>query len=414
MGIRRTLHQVQRRAYWPGWKDDVRRFCQRCHECATYHRGTPKRQGLLQVCPVGEPWERIAIDLTGPHPTSRSGHTYILTVIDLFTKWAEALPLRNKEAVTVARALVDVVISRFGVPLQLLSDNGKEFDNLVLKEICRLLEIDKLRTTTYKASTNGAVERLHRTMNSMLGKVVSTNQRDWDQYLPSVMGAYRSSRHESTGFSPNFLMFGRENSMPVDVVMGVPTAEVEHAGSCEQFVDEKVKVMRKAYELAREALGCRAERAKRGYDMRVRPARYRVGEWVYYYCPRRYTGRTPKWQRMYSGPFLVVQVVGPVNVRLQASKRSASFLSHIDKLKHCRGPTPESWLESGGGHEQEVGENEDTADLQFLESLQEEARDEEMQGTEGTAEAPVENGVLGEAGRPVRTKRRPGYLKDFV
>ena len=347
MGVRRTLHQVQRRAYWPGWKEDVRRYCARCPECSTYHRGGPKKQGALRPQLVGEPWERVAIDLTGPHPTSRSGHVYILTVIDLFTKWAEAIPLRNKEAVTVARALMDVVFSRFGVPLQLLSDNGKEFDNIVLKEICRLLEVDKIRTTTYQARTNGGVERLHRTMNSMLAKVVAENQRDWDQHLPHLMGAYRASRHESTGYSPNFLMFGRENLAPLDVILGVPPAEEQHAGSCDAFVDEKLKVMRKAYGLARENLGCRAERAKKGYDMRVKPTRYEVGQWVYYYCPRKYVRRSPKWQRMYTGPFLIVQKVGPVNVRLQASKRSAPFISHVDKLKHCLGPTPSSWLTTG-------------------------------------------------------------------
>src|SRR6185436_1510618 len=169
------------------------------------------------------------------------------------------------------------VFSRFGVPLQLLSDNGKEFDNIVLKEICRLLEVDKIRTPTYQARTNGGVERLHRTMNSMLAKVVSDNQRDWDQHLPHVMGAYRASRHESTGYSPNFLMFGRENFAPLDVVMGVPVGEEAQASSCEEFAEDKVQTMRKPYALARAHLGCRAERAKRGYDTRVRPTKYPLG-----------------------------------------------------------------------------------------------------------------------------------------
>jgi len=413
LGIRKTLHKVQLQAYWPGWQADVRRYCQRCPECATYHRGAPKKQGLLQKCPVGEPWERVAIDLTGPHPTSRSGHVYILTVLDLFTKWAEAIPIRNKEAVTVARALLDVVFSRFGIPLQLLSDNGKEFDNLVMKELCRLLEVDKIRTTVYKASTNGAVERFHRTLNGMLGKVVATNQRNWDEFLPSVMGAYRASIHESTGYSPNFMMLGRENLAPVDVVMGMPVGEERQYGSCDSFVDEKMRVMREAYRLARENLGCRAERAKRGYDMRVRPCRYQVGQWVYYYCPRRYVGRSPKWQRMYSGPFLITQIIGPVNVRLQLSKRANPFIAHIDKLKHCLGPTPNSWL----GTVEEVEENgaeisEEAADAEFARQLEdgETSRDDQLFGEEQSPEAVAE----GTQGRPCRERRRPARLRDFV
>ena len=376
LGIRRTLHQLQMRAYWPGWQTDVKRYLRKCHECVTYHRGPPKKQGLLQAFPVGEPFERVAMDLTGPHPASRSGHVYILTVMDLFTKWAEAIPIRNKEAVTVARALMDVVFARFGVPYQLLSDNGKEFDNHVMKELCRLLEVDKIRTTVYKASTNGAIERFHRTLNSMIGKVVAINQKNWDEFLPSVMGAYRASCHEATGFSPNFLMFGRENTAPLDVVYGTPRGEESHYESYDDFADHKMNIMREAYRIARETLGCSAQRSKRYYDMRVRPGRYQVGQWVYYYCPRRYVGKSPKWQRMYTGPFLITHVLGPVNMRLQASRKSQPFITHVDKLKPCYGPTPVSWLPSENSDQPEsatIGQLESdfildpVADLKLLE-----------------------------------------------
>ena len=170
----------------------------------------------MQRAPVGEPWERLAIDITGPHPRSRNGFTYILTGIDLFTKWAFAFPVRNHEAVTVAHVLVDRVFAVFGIPAQILSDRGAEFESKLMKEICGALDIEKLRTTSYKPSTNGCVERFHRSLNSLLAKVVSNNQRDWDEWLPSVLAAYHASTHESTGYTPNFLMFGREVRVPLD------------------------------------------------------------------------------------------------------------------------------------------------------------------------------------------------------
>ena len=108
-----------------------------------------------------------------------------------------------------------------------------------------------------------------------------------------------------------------------------------------------MQIMRESYRLARDNLGYSAERCKHYYDMRVRPGRYTEGQWVYYYCPRRYVGRSPKWQRMYTGPYLITKVVGPVNVRLQATKRSVPFISHVDKLKPCFGDTPKSWLVTG-------------------------------------------------------------------
>ena len=120
------------------------------------------------------------------------------------------------------RALVEQVFSRDGMPVQILSDQGNEVDSSLMREICRSYGFDKVRTTAYKPSTNGAVERFHRSLNSMLGKVVSDSQRDWVERLRYVMAAYRVSRHEATGFSPNLLVFGREVQAQIDLVFGSP------------------------------------------------------------------------------------------------------------------------------------------------------------------------------------------------
>jgi transposase InsO family protein len=344
LGSHKTREQLQRRAYWHSWSTDVSRFCQCCTECSRYLRGMPKKRGLLQVTKVGDIYDRVSIDLTGPHVTSKSGNVYILTILDHFSKHCEAIPLRNKEAITVARALFDVVFTRYGFPLQLLSDQGLEFENGLLKELCRLTGIEKLRTTAYKPSTNGAVERFHRTLNSMLAKVVREDQRDWDVKLQSVMAAYRASAHESTGFSPNFLMFGRENRAPIDLLYGGPPDEPKEVTCLEGYAAEKVEDMKKAYQLVREHLGAGGLRMKKYYDMRVRPQVFKEGQWVYYYNPRRYVGRSPKWQKMYTGPFLIVRTLDSVNVVLQASKRAKPFVCHVDKVKLCLGDTPRSWL----------------------------------------------------------------------
>lgn len=219
MGLKKTASAVQSRAYSPTWSSDLALFVKRCSQCASYHRGTLPRRAELQTPQVGEPWERISIDITSPHPKSARQNQYILTVIDHFWKWAEAIPIRNHTAPVVARALMVHVFSRFGTPLQLLSDRGPEFESELFNQLMKWLEIDKIRTTPYKPSTNGCVERLHKTMNSMLGKVVSESQRDWDDRLPLVMAAYRASPHSSTGFTPNRIFLGRENRMPLDLAM---------------------------------------------------------------------------------------------------------------------------------------------------------------------------------------------------
>ena len=147
--------------YWPGWSEDVCRFLRTCRPCMQYHRGPPPRLAQLKPMLVGEPFERVSINITGPHPRSVRGHVFLLKVMDHFTKWAEAIPLRNHTAATVARVLMLNVFSRFGVPLQLLSDRGSEFESVLFNELCQWMGIDKIRTTAYRPSTNGMVERYH-------------------------------------------------------------------------------------------------------------------------------------------------------------------------------------------------------------------------------------------------------------
>jgi len=344
LGRQKTAAAVQSRAYWPFWSNDLDKFMEQCEPCARYHRGSVKRRAQMQVSLVGEPWERVSVDITGPHPRSSRNNQYILTLVDHFSKWAEAIPIKNHKAPTVAKVLMVHVFSRFGAPLQLLTDMGPEFESDLFAQLMRLLEIDKLRTTPYKPSTNGVVERFHRTLNSMLGKTVGESQRDWDERLPYVMAAYRASPHSSTGFSPNRLFLGRENRMPIDLLMGLPIEGGGPSRTADLFVTDVREKTERAYHLARNQLRVAAERRKNTYDIRVRKAEHSVGDWVWYHYPRRYRFKSHKWQKNFTGPFLVVRAIEPVNFVLQKTQRSKPFVVHADKIKRCFGPTPVSWL----------------------------------------------------------------------
>ena len=281
---------------------------------------------------AGEPWQKISIDITGPHPKSAKQNQYILTVVDHFSKWAEALPLRNHTAPTVARALMVHVFSRFDTPSQLLSDRGPEFESELFSQVMQWMEIDKLRTTAYKPSTNGIVERFHRTLNSMLGKVVSESQRDWDDKLPFVMAAFRASPHSSTGFTPNRLFLGRENRMPLDLVMGLPLQEAAGDTTVNDLVVDQREKAEAAYRTAREHLGVAAERRKKDYDARVNPNEFQLGSMVWYFYPRKYSRKSPKWQRCYTGPYEVVRVIPPVNYVLRRTPKSIPFVKCHSQL----------------------------------------------------------------------------------
>ena len=207
---------------------------------------------------TGAPFERLRVDLTGPHPRSRRGSVFIVTCVDPFTKWAEAFPVPNKEAATVARVVVEQVICRYGVPIAILTDGGKEVDGQLMAEVCRLLNIDKQKTTAYKAYTNSAVERFHRTLKSMMGCVVDEYQRDLVLMLPYVMAAFRSSTHEATHHTPNYLMLGREVRAPGDIVYGSPPSS--YPVSFDDYASELEDRLRLAYTLVRDHLKVAAER----------------------------------------------------------------------------------------------------------------------------------------------------------
>ena len=196
-GISKTQEQVARRAYFPRWKQTVTNVCRNCEECSRYHRGRPPRQGLLQVQEASHVMDRLAVDLTGPHPTSTKGYVYILTAIDVFSRFLVAVPLRNETAKTVADALYRNVFCKFGTVRQLVTDQGREFDNELLSCLCEMFGIKKLRTSAYHPSANGRVERSHRTLHNIIAKLVDENQKNWHEVLDFAIAAYNASPNES-------------------------------------------------------------------------------------------------------------------------------------------------------------------------------------------------------------------------
>ncbi|PIK50755.1 hypothetical protein BSL78_12341 [Apostichopus japonicus] len=167
----------------------------------------------MQNYKSGEPMQRIAIDIIGPLPKTDRGNQYILVIGDYFSKWKEAFAIPNQEATTVANTLVEEFICRYGIPSEIHTDQGRQFEAKLFQELCRLLEINKTRTTPYYPQSDGMIERFNRTLEAMLALVVAPDQRDWDCWLPYVMLSYRSAIHESTGYSPFEILMGRRASI---------------------------------------------------------------------------------------------------------------------------------------------------------------------------------------------------------
>lgn len=184
-GVKKTLSALQSRYYWPGLTSAVHKLVARCHVCGSKKTWGKKRRSPLKQYVVGAPMERIAIDILGPLPETPRKNKFILVVSDYFTKWTESYPLPNQEATTVAEKLVNEFICRFGVPRELHSDQGRNFESKVFAEICKLLDIGKTRTTPLHPQSDGQVERFNRTVVEMLHGKIKEDQKDWDLQLPA-------------------------------------------------------------------------------------------------------------------------------------------------------------------------------------------------------------------------------------
>lgn len=168
LGVSKTLGRVRERFYWIHCRRDVEEWCHKCDLCASRKGPGVKNRSPLQLYNVGEPMERVAIDVLGPLPETESGNKYILIAMDYFSKWPEAYALPNQEAVTVANVLVSQFFSRFGVPAELHSDQGRHFESHIFQEVCTLLGIHKTRTTALHPQSDGMVERYNQTLEKRI------------------------------------------------------------------------------------------------------------------------------------------------------------------------------------------------------------------------------------------------------
>jgi len=143
---------------------------------------------------VGAPFERIAVDIAGPFPGSDRGNRYLLVTMDYFTKWPDVYAIPNQEASTEADVLVSNFFCCFGVPMELHSDQGRNFESLLLREVLEWLGVRKTRTTPLHPQWDGMLERYVKTIEEQLRKVVYSHQRDWDERIPLFLMDYRASR----------------------------------------------------------------------------------------------------------------------------------------------------------------------------------------------------------------------------
>lgn len=228
---------------------DTERWCQQCQRCVLGKAVQPKVRAYWGTLQANQPNEILAIDFTVLEPAS-DGRENVLILTDIFTKYSQAFPTKDQRASTVAKVLVQQWFHRFGPPARIHSDQGRNFESMLIQQLCQMYGIQKSRTTPYHPQGNGQCERFNRTLHDLLRTLPSVEKRHWPHHLPQLTFAYNTTPHQTTGHTP-YLMFGNHPRLPVDFLLGTGVA-VQDTGDLGDWIQKHQQSMRMTQEHVRQ------------------------------------------------------------------------------------------------------------------------------------------------------------------
>ena len=400
MGVEKTHDLLKVSAYWPGMETDVQKFVTTCRRCQLAKPTTNKNKAPLQPIQASGPNEIWAMDLMGPLAYTPTGKRYILVATDLFTKWVETVALADQSAVSVARAFVEHVVFRHGTPGSLLTDQGANFESQLMKEICSMLSINKIRTSIFHPRTDGQAERLNRTIKERIASLGG----NWEETLPVVTHSINCSVNSTTGMSPFQLVYGRH---PSDLLG--PAGECITRQSLHDYVNQLEEHLNRLRSLAKSSSAVEKKKAADWYQKKHGPREgwrpIPIGSRVKYF--NRYPDRqNRKFSDRFVGPLLIEARRG-VNYKVRFDNGRYRWLHHDDLFL---------WKESENSHslkrEGHLGEPQGPiVERGIEEEVIDDTDSDDSSSTSSVTTADPNPPVLR---RSTRNRRPPVWLRDFV
>jgi len=299
-GHEKTMQKLHQHYWWPKMDKYVNHYVRTCIQCQQLKYPT-KSEPLQSITPIGT-MKKWGIDMVGPLQPTKNGNKYIVVAVDYLTKWPEAKAVKDKSAEAIASFIADNIICRHGVPNELTSDNGKEFDNQLLRHITKRTHVKHIFTATYHPQANGQVERMNQTLMNMLRKLSQDKPHVWDEHIETSLFAYRTTIHSTTKFTPFYLLHGCEAVTPLNRKL----APIGNEKDLKKRQGQLVEIMSKRAQ-ARDNIVKGQSSQKIQYDKKLQDSTYIPGDLVW--IDKKTLSALPKQKTgmRLTGPFEIIQ-----------------------------------------------------------------------------------------------------------
>jgi len=323
-GITKTLARIKRHYFWKGMTREITEYIRKCPKCQKAkimkHTKTPLS---ITETPISA-FDRVIVDTIGPLPKSENGNEYAVTLICDLTKYLVTIPIANKSANTVAKAIFESFVLKFGPMKTFISDMGTEYRNSIIKDLCKYLKVENITSSAHHHQTVGTVERSHRTFNEYIRSYISVDKTDWDVWIKYFEFCFNTTPSMAHNYCPYELIFGKTCNLPKHFNS---TDRIEPIYNIEDYAKESKYRLEVAYNRARIMLEEQKKKNKELYDLKLNDISISIGDKV---LLKNETGH--KLDFKYTGPYTVVKIEERDNIVISNDKKKPQTV-HKDRLK---------------------------------------------------------------------------------
>jgi hypothetical protein len=329
LGVKKTTARIQRRFKWPFMVKEIREYVRKCELCAKRKVGGDNKSPLNPIPPPEHVWQFMAMDILGPlTPSGPENHTYVLVMGEYLTRYITVASMPDSTAESIAKVFYRNIITRHGVPEMVLTEQGQNFLSKIMDCLYKQCGVEAIRTSAYRPQCDGMVERANRTLADIISCYVTNNPHTWTDFLDVAAFVYNTAVHSSTGYSPFYLMYGREAREPDDLM---PPARNRNLTDINMLFSQQ---WYDAIKIAKDRLIEAKEKQKFYYDRTAKRVNFAIGDRILFKQLAIVPG---KFNMRWEGPYTVVEKKSNVSYKIVSDDGKKLMVVHADRMKKFQG-----------------------------------------------------------------------------